>query len=51
MKTRGQAESPNPLFLHGAEGGTRTLTLLRTQDFESSASTIPPLRQFYYDDY
>ena len=28
----------------GTEGGTRTLTPLRTADFESAASTIPPLR-------
>ena len=27
---------------HGARGETRTLTLLRAEDFESSASTIPP---------
>ena len=29
----------------GAGGGIRTLTPLRTTDFESVASTIPPLRQ------
>ena len=29
-----------------AGDGTRTRTPLRTQDFESSASTIPPLRQY-----
>ena len=28
----------------GTEGGTRTPTLLRAVDFESTASTIPPLR-------
>jgi hypothetical protein len=26
----------------GADGGTRTLTLFRTQDFKSCVSTIPP---------
>jgi hypothetical protein len=30
----------------GAEGRTRTGTLLRAVDFESTASAIPPLRQF-----
>ena len=29
----------------GAGGGTRTHTLLRAADFESAASTIPPLRR------
>src|SRR5690606_13576369 len=29
----------------GAEGGTRTHTVLRPADFESAASTIPPLRR------
>ena len=28
--------------IHGARGETRTLTLLKAEDFESSASTIPP---------
>ena len=28
----------------GTEGGTRTLTFFRTADFESAASTVPPLR-------
>ena len=32
--------------IHGARGETRTLTLLRAEDFESSASTIPPLGHF-----
>lgn len=31
--------------LSGAEGGTRTHTLLRAADFESAASTVPPLRR------
>ena len=31
--------------LPGAEGGTRTHTLLRAADFESAASTVPPLRR------
>lgn len=30
--------------LCGAEGETRTLTMLPSADFESAASTIPPLR-------
>ena len=30
---------------HGAEGGIRTHTPLRAADFESAASTIPPLRR------
>lgn len=29
---------------YSTEGGTRTHTPLRTLDFESSASAIPPLR-------
>ena len=33
-------------FFFGARGRTRTDTPLRVQDFESSASTIPPLGQF-----
>lgn len=32
-------------LLFGTEGETRTLTLLKAEDFESSVSTIPPLRQ------
>src|SRR5215212_3509123 len=32
-------------FEHGAEGGSRTRTSLRTTDFKSAASAIPPPRQ------
>jgi site-specific DNA recombinase len=35
------------VHFHGAEGGTRTHTPLRILDFESSASTIPPLRPHF----
>ena len=34
-----------PGFDRGAGGGTRTHTLLRAADFESAASTVPPLRR------
>ncbi len=35
----------NLFQLFCAEGGTRTLTTLRSQDFKSGVSTIPPPRQ------
>ena len=31
--------------IYGADGGTRTHTLLRAADFESAASAIPPHRR------
>ena len=31
------------VILHGAQGETRTLTISLPADFESAASTIPPL--------
>ncbi len=34
-----------PTSMRGAEGGIRTHTPLRAADFESAASTIPPLRR------
>ena len=33
-------------FFNGARGETRTLTPVKAADFESAASTIPPLGQF-----
>ena len=38
-------QSPVWYVSRGAGGGSRTLTPLRTRDFESRASAIPPLRQ------
>lgn len=35
----------NPLIFHGTGGETRTRKGLPPEDFESSASTIPPLRR------
>ena len=34
------------LYYNGARGETRTLTPVKAADFESAASTIPPLGQF-----
>ena len=43
-KTRKPAIARGLSVASGTEGGTRTPTLLRAVDFESTASTIPPLR-------
>src|SRR5690606_10608107 len=42
---RGQDRGTADALLTGTGGGTRTPTLLRAADFESAASTIPPLRR------
>ena len=42
------AQAPNPSAawqINGADGGTRTHTLFRTQDFKSCVSTVPPRPQ------
>ena len=40
-------------FFNGARGETRTLTPVKAADFESAASTIPPLGQLikFYNKY
>ncbi len=42
LPSRGEQQG---LTENGAEGGSRTHTWLPTEDFESSASAIPPLRR------